>query len=732
MTLAIALSASAAEIPASDDVRAVRVPMDIVNRFPVLTVRINGVDVRLALDMGSGTTLTLYPEILHELGVNPTGEVVESIGMEGVVMKSPIHVVSRAELGGAVYEELEIRQDDHTPEHRANTIEYRGTYGRIGRGLFEHGKLVIDYQNESLTIIPANAPQTEQAACRGIELPLVAEKESLGLVTRVQTDIGEIYSVWDTGAPGNIMVKHTTDTAGLGLEARDKFETEEFIINGHDFGPVQMNVWDVPLPPDLNSLLGYWFFADKVVCVDFPRNSIFVRDDDALEDDAEKWRNYAHGLLRDSVAYRTVAGEGQVIPFAGFLADQFLQQGFDEGDVHLLPVQSEDESVATLVVRYKGRSADRPIFFVAHTDVVPAVASAWSTDPFELEEKDGFFYGRGVIDDKFGTTALTTAFLRLKSQGFVPENDLIVALTGDEETNMSSITTLVKEHFDLIDADVAFVVDSGHGLSNAADEPIAAFVQLAEKTYATYVIIARNRGGHSSKPRRDNAIYDIADATNAIRNYEFPVRYDAASRDYFAKMGAIVGGELGDAMRRFAEKPEDEDAIRVLSDDPEYVGKLRTTCVPTMVQGGHVENALPEEVELKLNCRLYPGVSADEVDARLIEVIANPDIEVHRESQAALVGPSPLRADVTALLEGVVSQLHPGVPVIPLMSPGMTDGKYLRAAGIDAYGATGLFLREGADRSHMSDERLSVRSFYDGLEFWYLLMKNASAHQQSQ
>jgi acetylornithine deacetylase/succinyl-diaminopimelate desuccinylase-like protein len=444
-----------------------------------------------------------------------------------------------------------------------------------------------------------------------------------------------------------------------------------------------------------------------------------------------KWREYARELLRDSVAYRTFAGEGQVIPFAGFLADQFLQNGFDEGDVHLLPMQSGDEAVATLVVRYKGRSAEKPILFVAHTDVVPAVTSAWTTDPFVLEENDGFFYGRGVIDDKFGTTALTTAFLRLKSQGFVPENDLIVALTGDEETNMDSITTLVSEHLDLIDADFALVVDSGHGLSNAADEPVAAFLQLAEKTYATYVITARNGGGHSSRPRSDNAIYDVADAINAIRNYEFPLRYDKASLDYFANMAPIVGGELGDAMQRFAESPEDEEAVRYLSKDPEYAGKLRTTCVPTMVRGGHVENALPEEAQLMVNCRLYPGVPADEVDARLVEVIANPEIDVLRESTASLVGPSPLRADVVAKVQGVVSQLHPGVPVIPFMSPGTTDGKYLRAAGIDAYGATGLFFREGADRSHGSDERLRVRSFYAGLEFWYLLMRSASSHENS-
>lgn len=260
------------------DSRAVQVPMELVNRSPVLTVRIDGIDIRLQLDTGSATTLTLYPEILDKIEIVSTGEVYESIGMEGVLMENPVYVVSMAELGIATYEDLQVRKDDHTAEHRADTIAYRGTYGRVGRGLFDDGKLIIDYQNNSMTIIPPAAPEDEQAACRGVELPLVAEKESLGLVTEVRTDIGELYAVWDTGAGGNIMLKRTTDAAGLDLKARDKFETQKFEINGHEFGPVRMNVWDVPpLPPDLHTLLGYWFFSDKVVCIDFPRNSIFVR-----------------------------------------------------------------------------------------------------------------------------------------------------------------------------------------------------------------------------------------------------------------------------------------------------------------------------------------------------------------------------------------------------------------------------------------------------------------------
>ena len=277
-SMTLSLACYPGDSPTESDPKAYRVSMEIVERMPVLAFRIDDLDVRLALDLGSGTTLTLYPEILNRIDKAPTGKMLESIGMEGVVMKNPVYEVPRVQLGDLVYRDLQVRQDDHTEQHRKDMIEYRGTYGRVGRGLFESGKLVIDYQNERLTIIPLDAPKADQSICHGIELPLATEKESLGLTTRVETDIGELYAVWDTGAPGNIMPKRTTDAAGLTLQARDRFETERFVINGHEFGPIRMNVWDVPaLPPDLQALLGYWFFSDKVVCVDFLRDSLYVQ-----------------------------------------------------------------------------------------------------------------------------------------------------------------------------------------------------------------------------------------------------------------------------------------------------------------------------------------------------------------------------------------------------------------------------------------------------------------------
>ena len=277
LPLLFAISSCATTTLVDDGARVIRVPMELVNRTPVLTVRVNDIDVRLHLDTGSGATLKLYPSVIEKLKIVPTGEIVESIGIEGVTMYEPVYVVSRVEIGGATFDDVRIVQDDHTEEHRRETIQYRGTYGHVGRGLFNDHKLVIDYQDETLTLIPPDAPSSADNACGGIELPLVTDRD-WGLTTIADTDIGDIYSVWDTGARGNIMVKAASDAAGLGLEARDQFETEKFVINGHDFGPIRMNIWDIPLPAEMNTILGYWFFSDKIVCVDFPRQRIFVRN----------------------------------------------------------------------------------------------------------------------------------------------------------------------------------------------------------------------------------------------------------------------------------------------------------------------------------------------------------------------------------------------------------------------------------------------------------------------
>ena len=443
-------------------------------------------------------------------------------------------------------------------------------------------------------------------------------------------------------------------------------------------------------------------------------------------DFTEPWQVYAHGLLRDSIAFRSVRGEKQVVPFSEYLAKEFVEAGFPVEDVRVLPMDSDGEPSASLVVRYRGTSEKRPILFVAHMDVVSAAESDWGRDPFTLSEEDGFYYGRGVLDDKNGTTVLTTTFLRLMSEGFKPERDLIIAFTGDEETEQWTVKSLVEDHLDLIDAEIAFNVDAGIGRLDQQFRPVAMFLQFAEKTYMTFELTTSNPGGHSSKPPPENAIADLAEAITAIHEYEFPVRSSTESRAYFAAMGDLLGDELGDAMRRFAENPEDKKASDYLSTDPEYVGVLRTTCVPTMLRGGHAENALPESATVTVNCRVYPGVGLSDVEMTLKQVVNNPEIEFASLWDPLPSAPSPVRDDVLAIVATAAQQQYPEVEVIPYIAPYGTDGIYLRSAGIPTYGLYGIYMRAEDEYKHGSNEKLPIKGFFDSLEFWHGMVKDAS------
>lgn len=443
-------------------------------------------------------------------------------------------------------------------------------------------------------------------------------------------------------------------------------------------------------------------------------------------DFTEPWQIYAHGLLRDSVAFRSVRGEQQVVPFTEYLAKEFVEAGFPVEDVRILPMDSAGEPSASLVVRYRGTSKKRPILFVAHMDVVAAAESDWGRDPFTLSEHDGFYYGRGVLDDKYGITVLTTTFLRLMSEGFEPERDLIIAFSGDEETKQWTIKSLTKDHLNLIDAEIAFNVDLGFGRLDKQFNPAAMFLQFAEKTYVTFELSSSNAGGHSSKPPPENAIADLAEAITAIHEYDFRVRSSDDSRAYFAAMSDFVDNELGDAMRRFAENPDDKEASDYLSNDPEYVGIVRTTCVPTMLRGGHAENALPESATMTVNCRIYPGVGISEVAMTLKQVVNNSGITLATLGDPLASPPSLVRDDVLAIVTTATQQQYPEVKVIPYIAPYGTDGIYLRRAGITTYGLNGVFLRAEDEHPHASNEKLPIKSFFESLEFWYGLIKDAS------
>ncbi len=441
----------------------------------------------------------------------------------------------------------------------------------------------------------------------------------------------------------------------------------------------------------------------------------------------DPWQVYAHDLLRDSVAFKSVRGEKQVVPLVEFLAQKYIDAGFPDEDVHILPLDSDGEPVATLVVRYRGSSTSkRPVLFLAHTDVVVA-AGEWERDPFVLTEEAGYYWGRGVLDDKFATTILTTNFARLKAEGFVPERDLILAFTGDEETRMWSTRSLTEDNFELINAEFAFNLDAGAGRISADFKPIATFLQFAEKMYISFEVTARNPGGHSSKPTLDNAIADLAKAITAIHDYDFPVRSNNETRTYFAEMGKLTDGELGDAMRRFAADPYDQAAADFLKGQPEQVGITRTTCVPTLLSGGHAENALPESATLTVNCRVYPGVSVAEVKQTLQDVIDDPAIEVSAVDEYSLSPASVIRDDIYPLIDAAMPEQYSGVPIVPFMAPYTTDGVYFRRAGIPTYGLFGMFLRDEEDQSHSSNESLPIDRFYEALAFWYRLTQSSSA-----
>jgi carboxypeptidase PM20D1 len=444
-------------------------------------------------------------------------------------------------------------------------------------------------------------------------------------------------------------------------------------------------------------------------------------------DYTDTWQVYAHELLRDSIAYKSYRGENQVVPIVEYLAKEFLSAGFADEDVNILPMESDGDPVAALVVRYPGTSDNkRPILFSAHVDVIPA-AQGWEREPFVLIEDEGKYWGRGVLDDKFATTILTTNFLRLKAEGFTPQRDLILVFSGDEETLMWTTRSLTEEHIDLISAEFAFNLDSGAGLLDRHFQPVATFLQFAEKTYATFELTVRSPGGHSSWPTVDNAIAELAAAITALHEFAFPIRSNNATRSYFAEMGQRTEGELGAAMRRFAEDPYDQAAADYLATQPSQVGITRTTCVPTMLRAGHAENALPEAATLTVNCRVFPGISVADVVTTLKQVVDNSDIEFKTLGEPLPSPPSVIRDDVVDLIKNAMAEKYSNVPVVPLLAPWGTDGEYLRRAGIPTYGMHGFFLRDEDDRSHASDEFVPIDGFYEALEFWYKLMKSSSA-----
>ena len=346
-------------------------------------------------------------------------------------------------------------------------------------------------------------------------------------------------------------------------------------------------------------------------------------------------------------------------------------------------------------------------------------------DPYKLTEQDGFFYGRGTSDIKDGATTLASALLRMKRNHIVPERTLILALTAGEEGGggYNGMSWLLKNHRDLIDAEFALNVDSGDPLIKNG-KPLLRALQTSEKVYQSFSFEVTNKGGHSSLPTPENAIARLADAIGRVARFRFPVGLSETTRAYFERSAALESGQLAADMRTIAKNPSDSASAARLSTSPFYNAQLRTTCVPTMIEGGHAPNALPQRARAVVNCRILPGEPAEQVRAQLVRVVGDDSVHVTPINDGAVgAAPSPLSPEIMLPLEKVTRQFWPGVPVIPQMETGATDGAYLRAAGIPTYGISGVFLDIDDIRAHGRDERIIVKSFYDGVEYIYQLVR---------
>ncbi len=407
---------------------------------------------------------------------------------------------------------------------------------------------------------------------------------------------------------------------------------------------------------------------------------------------------------------------------AAYLAQQLQAAGFPPEDLEVL----ELDDTAAFVARFRGDgSTDKgAILLLGHMDVVGAASEDWGRPPFQLTREDGRFYGRGTIDNKFGIAQLTATFIRLKKEGFVPDRDLVLVFSGDEESTQMTTRHLTSERPDLSGAAFALNSDAGGGVLDADGRPLVYTIQTAEKTYATFEITARNPGGHAASPSPDNAIYELAGAITRLQAHRFPVRWTETTRSYFEETGRQTGGELGDAMLRFAANPEDQQAAERLFVEPSYVGSTRTTCIPTLLQAGQVENALPQVATVTINCRIFPGVSVEEVQSVLHGVVGPDDFEIGLIGPPVVQSPpSPLQEDVLAAVRKSIHARYPGVPLMPYMSSGVTDGMYFRQAGIPTWAIRGAFTKPGESRAHGQNENLPVESFYSALDHWSIILR---------
>ncbi|HTI62103.1 MAG TPA: M20/M25/M40 family metallo-hydrolase [Gemmatimonadaceae bacterium] len=434
----------------------------------------------------------------------------------------------------------------------------------------------------------------------------------------------------------------------------------------------------------------------------------------------------AHDIYKELVEINTADSVGSTTVAANAVAKRFRDAGFPDSDIFLGGPRPDKGNI---VVRYHGSGARKPLLLLAHLDVVQALKKDWSPDldPFTFTERDGYYYGRGSGDDKAMASIFVANLLRYKRDGYVPDRDLILALTADEEGGGSNgVRWLLENHKSLIDA--AYALNEGGGGSLRDGKPFINAVGAAEKVSANFVVSTKNRGGHSSVPRDDNAIYQLAQALTHIAKLQMPVMLNEVTRQFFAQTAKIETPPVAAAMRAIVANPKNAAAAATLSRDPRYRSMLRTTCVATMLSGGHARNALPQAATANVNCRMAPGHDPADVRDRIVKAIGDTGVSVSAAPAMSHALPSPLTPEIMQPIEHLTSDMFgPKVLVIPTMGTGATDSRFLRAVGIPGYGVSGLFGDPNDNRAHGRDERVLIKSYYDSEEFLYRLVKELSS-----
>ncbi len=453
----------------------------------------------------------------------------------------------------------------------------------------------------------------------------------------------------------------------------------------------------------------------------------------------EATRKLAVDIFKQLIEINTTDSVGNVTTAAEAMATRFRDAGFQDSDIQVLGPNDRKKNV---VVRLHGSSKHKPVLLIGHLDVVEARREDWTTDPFQFIEKDGYYYGRGTSDMKDGDAIMSATLIRMKKEGYMPSRDIILAMTADEEGGGSNgVDWLIKNHRERIDAEFVLNHDGGGVLADHGT-PIMMEVNATEKLYGDFVLTATNPGGHSSLPRPENAIYELANALTRIEHHQFPFELNNITRAYYEEQVKLATGQRAADLKAMLRTPPDMEAVARLSKDPIDNSTMHTTCVATRLSGGHANNALPQMAQANVNCRIEPGHSLEEIRLELEKVVADPKVSAptikvqfrenssvlmdHGSDRHSYVPPAP-RKDVFDPLTKIVSQMWPGIPVIPNMSTGASDGVYTNAAGMPTYCVSGEQYDRDDVRAHGKDERMGVEAFARGVDFYYVFLKAVTA-----